>query len=308
MKVWIMSLLLGYACMASAQAQWMKQVADTTRVCRLSIPGTHDSAARYGGKALETQSSDIEAQLQQGIRAFDIRLVARDGQLALYHGPAFQKVYWESYVLPAFIEFLQDNPSEMLIVSLKREGGESEDYKKLLAATLTDSRYTPYYIRDYRPDMRMGEGRGKILFLHRDLAMTPYPGAACKGWADDATCELSLIDAEGCTGKAWLQDEYQYKGKNGADEKLEACICYLKHRAEQPDGSNQWGINFVSATGLPTGTPIVFAKVLNPALADYCRQHNPKAMGIFFIDFVSCTAGRQLVDFMIRSNVDKYVK
>lgn len=53
---------------------WMKSLHDTLPVCKVSIPGTHDSGTVKGGPMLKTQSTNIPAQLQQGIRAFDIRL------------------------------------------------------------------------------------------------------------------------------------------------------------------------------------------------------------------------------------------
>lgn len=60
--------------------EWMKSLHDTLPVCKISIPGTHDSGAVKGGKMLKTQSVGISAQLQQGIRAFDIRLEKKNGK------------------------------------------------------------------------------------------------------------------------------------------------------------------------------------------------------------------------------------
>ena len=102
---------------------WMKSLHDTLPVCKVSIPGTHDSGTVKGGPMLKTQSTNIPAQLQQGIRAFDIRLEKKNGKLGVFHSHAFQDIYWEDDVLPAFIGFLQAHPSEVLIVSLKKEGG-----------------------------------------------------------------------------------------------------------------------------------------------------------------------------------------
>ncbi len=69
---------------------------------------------------LETQTLDISFQLQKWIRAFDIRLGKKNDKLGVFHSFAFQDIYWEDDVLPAFIHFLQAHPSETLIVSLKR--------------------------------------------------------------------------------------------------------------------------------------------------------------------------------------------
>ena len=72
------------------KANWMGQLADTIAARNLVLPGTHDSGARYGGALLRTQTIDIPAQLEAGVRAFDIRLREHEGQLGLYHSHAFQ--------------------------------------------------------------------------------------------------------------------------------------------------------------------------------------------------------------------------
>lgn len=103
--------------------EWMKCLPDSLPLCKISIPGSHDSGTTKGGSMLQTQTVDIPRQLQKGIRAFDIRLEKKNDKLGIFHSYAFQDIYWEDDVLPAFIAFLQAHPSETLIVSLKREGG-----------------------------------------------------------------------------------------------------------------------------------------------------------------------------------------
>ena len=56
---------------AGSKGDWMKLLSDTLPVCKLSIPGTHDSGAIYGGCMLKTQDAGIFSQLELGIRAFD---------------------------------------------------------------------------------------------------------------------------------------------------------------------------------------------------------------------------------------------
>ena len=65
---------------AGSKGDWMKLLSDTLPVCKLSIPGTHDSGAIYGGCMLKTQDAGIFSQLELGIRAFDIRLAEKDGK------------------------------------------------------------------------------------------------------------------------------------------------------------------------------------------------------------------------------------
>ena len=127
----LIACLMGIVTTAFSQtlnrSAWMKGVADALPVCQLTIPATHDSGALLGGETLQTQDITIREQLEAGVRGFDIRLQAcENGKLGVYHSVQFQETYWETDVLPAFIDFLKKHPSEMLFVSLKKEGGDSE--------------------------------------------------------------------------------------------------------------------------------------------------------------------------------------
>ena len=125
----IVSCLMGLILTVSAQtlnrSAWMKGLSDDLPVCRITLPATHDSGALLGGEALQTQDITIAEQLEAGVRGFDIRLQAcENGKLGVYHSIQFQEIYWETDVLPAYIEFLKKHPSETLFVSLKKEGGD----------------------------------------------------------------------------------------------------------------------------------------------------------------------------------------
>ena len=227
---------------------------------------------------------------------------AKDGRLGVFHSTAFQEIYWETDVLPAFLRFLQEHPTETLVVSLKREGGKPEAYATLLAASLEDKANRACFVEDFHPALTLGDCRGKILFLHRDVATPHYPGAACSGWADDATCLLTLRDNAGQEGYVLLQDEYQYKSDKESAQKIEAGIRNLEAVAAEPEDSRRWGISFASATGLPDGTPQAFADQVNPALADWLEEHGGARRGIVFIDFTGQEDGRRLVSTLINGN------
>ncbi|MGL5273139.1 MAG: metallophosphoesterase, partial [Phocaeicola sp.] len=122
---------------AVKQNKWMSAVPDDTRLCKMGIPGTHDSGAIYGGEALKTQDCTLPEQLAWGVRAFDIRLKAIEGgKLGVYHGDAFQHLTWEDDLQPLFTQFVANNPSEVLLISLKCEGGSREEYRSRLQRSL----------------------------------------------------------------------------------------------------------------------------------------------------------------------------
>lgn len=139
LALFIFSLLSGCSSYEKWDStSWMQHIKDTMPIYKLSIPATHDSGAVLGGEFLQTQDSSIKEQLEKGIRGFDIRLQAINEDLGVYHATQFQHITWKKDVLPMFISFLNNHPSEMLIVSLKCEGGNRAEYSSLLSESLTN--------------------------------------------------------------------------------------------------------------------------------------------------------------------------
>lgn len=122
----------------TSQQNWMAWVRNDTKLNMMSIPGTHDSFAYHGGPSPRTQGicgsaqpdtsepCDIKAQLNAGIRYFDVRAECRreDGEdrLKIYHGPISQKAYVREDFLEPVQEWLAEHPTETVIVRLSRDG------------------------------------------------------------------------------------------------------------------------------------------------------------------------------------------
>ena len=135
-----------------------------------------------------------------------------------------------------------------------------------------------------------------------DVVMNKYPGTACEGWKDDATCLMTLRGSNGAEAQVLLQDEYQYASDEEVGLKIEACMRNLHNVAAEPSSSYRWAISFVSATGLPLGTPEVFAKQVNKFVSEYLKQRRSQMCGIVFMDFVQRPEGLELLDCLIRGN------
>ncbi|KAK4964253.1 hypothetical protein LTR66_012392, partial [Elasticomyces elasticus] len=158
---------------SSANLQsWMKELADATPISALSIPGTHNSPTHH--KALPSvrcQAVSPREQLDNGVRFFDIRVKPEnpndpaDDRLELVHG-----VFPISLTGPKHFrklvdqvqDFLRQNPSETLIMSIKREGpGQATDQQ--LSCILRDhyaGDTAQWYTEPRQPSL--GEARGKI--------------------------------------------------------------------------------------------------------------------------------------------------
>ena len=307
----LMACLMAFAATAFSQAlnrsAWMKGLSDEIPVCRLTIPATHDSGALLGGESLQTQDITIQQQLEIGVRGFDIRLQAcENGKLGVYHSVQFQEIYWETDVLPAFIDFLKKNPSEMLFVSVKKEGGESEAYRRLAAASLNDKAIAPYVLKDFKNDLTLGEARGKILFMHRDRILKEYPGAQCYGWDDNTTCRVTLKDMKGNETQVSVEDEYGYPSGKKAAYKGRITWKNMQAAMKNNGKQNRWYISFASATALPVAGPAAFSDVVNPMLAKQ-TQGLKQACGIVLVDFAGTPDARTLIDNLIHSNQPKQV-
>ncbi|AQS36889.1 phosphatidylinositol-specific phospholipase C-like protein,putative carbohydrate-binding protein [Shewanella psychrophila] len=102
------------------RTSWMSSIKDETKITRISIPGTHDTASRHYGDITKNQTLTIRQQLDAGIRYFDIRLKSVFGSLHLYHGPMY---LWQTFneVMTTTRDFLNEHPSETVLMRIKKE-------------------------------------------------------------------------------------------------------------------------------------------------------------------------------------------
>ncbi|KAL2204757.1 phospholipase C [Sarocladium strictum] len=108
---------------SSHHPTWMKAIPDDTNLTSLSIPGTHDTMTyEIENQRLECQNWNMSVQMQAGVRYFDIRARLKDDELRIYHTSGYTGFSFED-VLLRMCGFLEENPSEAIIMRLKEEGG-----------------------------------------------------------------------------------------------------------------------------------------------------------------------------------------
>lgn len=141
----------------------MSSLRDDQLLSEVTMPGTHNSMALYGGIYAECQSWSLASQLRAGVRFLDIRLRHVDGNLTLHHGVSYQRAHF-GQVLEGVADFLQEHPSEAVLMRVKEEFSETDniygpvvDYIHRYASwdLLWHSRLVP----------TMGEARGKLIIL-----------------------------------------------------------------------------------------------------------------------------------------------
>lgn len=125
-------------------SNWMSGLDDRQRFFDVLIPGTHDSGTyAYSSGDInnplnrfvqcQDSRSNFLAQLQNGIRFLDLRVrkvgSALGRNLSLFHGDEPRSFYLHAGLgdaLQAVEQFLRENPTETVVISIKREEGPCE--------------------------------------------------------------------------------------------------------------------------------------------------------------------------------------
>ncbi|MCJ1299613.1 hypothetical protein MMC08_002405 [Hypocenomyce scalaris] len=281
---------------------WMLDLRDETPLSALSIPGTHNSPTCHRAlPSVRCQAVSPKEQLQNGIRFFDIRVQletpddpSKDG-LALVHSAFPISLTGTKYfrdLLNEIFAFLDRNPSETVIISVKREG----------TGNATDAQLSRILRDHYAGDVNrwftapriptLGEARNKIVLLRRftldESLKEEWNGAGwcinAESWPDntpDGTCP---------SGDVCVQDFYEVMETENIEKKIKysedhleraaQCVCILPGigpRSTDPPTKQPFYINFLSASNFwKVGCwPERIAAKLNPEIVDFlCRKHN----------------------------------
>ena len=284
---------------------WMRELNDETPLSALSIPGSHNTPTCH--KALPSvrcQAHSPKTQLENGVRFFDIRVQPespnkpeKDG-LILVHSAFAISLKGNYYFRPLIkdvLAFLERNPSETVIMSIKREGtgyGTDAQLGQILHRHYT--RDTKRWFTEPRIPT-LGEARGKVVVMRRfyidnDLKKE-WNG---KGWCIDAEIWTDNTPNDTCpSGHICVQDFYEVLASENIDRKIEyaeaqferaaRCRCDLNGINVQDMASTSWPpfyVNFLSASNFwRTGCwPERIAAKLNPVTVEFlCMKHNQSA-------------------------------
>ena len=265
---------------------WLGMVKDDTKVCKLSIPGTHDTMTGMGfyqpvlkyvfNTTAISQVSTLEEQMACGLRFFDIRPVVSIDTLAtdpaekqilrLSHGISEIDITFEE-TIDLLQRYLKNHPSEFFIAKLQADNGmeNQSNWAVLLNKVLSKQKYDGLFVEDWRPDITVGEMRGKILWLSRyDLRplndLFHYPIVYCD-WPDEdpdinedlnpeAQRSCAMYNMNDATVKATLykQDYYKTTTEKRMKNKQQTVIDMM-HSAREATAKddNIWIVNHCSA-------------------------------------------------------------
>jgi hypothetical protein len=267
--------------LAKPITDWMDMVKDETRVCKLSIPGTHDTMTGMGfyqpglkyvfDMTAISHVSTLEEQLNCGIRFFDIRpvvstdTIAKKKILRLTHGISELNVTLEQ-TIDWLRAYLKAHPSEFFIAKLQFDNGfeDQKDLYALLSDVFHMSKYKGLFFENWRPDITVGEMRGKILWLSRyDLrplnTLYNFPIVYCD-WPDEdpdvkedldpeaqRNCAMYNMNDESIKARLYKQDYYKTTNAKRMQNKIKTVIDMMHSAREIKEDDNIWVVNHCSA-------------------------------------------------------------
>lgn len=274
---------------------WMRELPDDTPLSFLSIPGTHNSPTHHlAPPSVRCQAVSPWDQMQNGVRFFDLRVQPErppDDPLLLVHSIFPISLSGKKYFRDLYdniLRFLRENPSETLLMSLKREGaGDATDQQlsKIIRDHYIARDPSAWYTEPRIPSL--GQVRGKIVLIRRfgldDSLRGEHDGRGmgidASSWADNTPDSLS-----GGSGELRIQDFYEVMESENIGRKIEYCTAHFE-RSGAPvfQGADADAnpppplfVNFLSASNFwKVGTwPEKIAAKVNPACVDWlCRRH-----------------------------------
>ena len=251
---------------------WMENVSDDRLITTLSIPGTHDSGATHSifDVAGKCQDLDIKTQLEIGVRFFDIRLQQVNDKFNVVHSFVDQKLDFED-VVEDMVDFIEDYPSEFLLVSIKEDASSKNSYKDFQSLLLSYLDEEEFCFDSTLPKT-LKEARGKIYILSRFSSTIGID--AYIGWQDSTTFTLNDL---------YVQDNYSIDDINTKKKDIENTINFAK------DNKDKLVLNFTSCylnNAFPPTYAGTAALSINPWLIDKISNNNDN-LGIIVADFIS---------------------
>jgi hypothetical protein len=267
--------------LSTPPTDWLGMVKDETKVCKLSIPGTHDTMTGMGfyqpglkyvfDMTAISHVSTLEEQLNCGIRFFDIRpvvstdTIAKKKILRLTHGISELNVTLEQ-TIDWLQAYLKAHPSEFFIAKLQFDNGfeDQKDLFPLLSDVFHMSKYKGLFFENWRPDITVGEMRGKILWLSRyDLrplnTLYNFPIVYCD-WPDEdpdvkedldpeaqRNCAMYNMNDESIKARLYKQDYYKTTNAKRMQNKIKTVIDMMHSAREIKEDDNIWVVNHCSA-------------------------------------------------------------
>jgi 1-phosphatidylinositol phosphodiesterase len=271
-------------------SNWMGALDENQKLTAFTIPGTHDSGARYepvSGTAT-CQTLTIDEQLSAGVRYLDIRCRHLNNAFVIHHGSVYQKINFTD-VLNSCSSFLLKNPSETIIMSVKEEHTASGNNRSYEATFDSYVQQNPslWYLEDTIPTLK--NSKGKIVLLKR-FSATKTKGIEATNWSDNTVFEINNAQS------IKVQDQYKVPDNNAKWN----LISTLANEAKVGSNAKLY-LNFCSGYksgifGIPSISTV--SNAINPKVTSYFTTNTKGRFGVIIMDFAE--SGRN--NLIIKTN------
>lgn len=252
---------------------WMGHVDGSLSLNQITIVGTHDSGAdKHSSKVgwpewhyVICQDFGIPNQLKLGVRWFDIRLRYYDGGLPLHHSSFYLHKNF-SDVLHWSIDFLNDHPSEVVILMIKQEhsSASSHDFGTRVYNEMKDKGLHHFFLKDRVPTLE--EARGKIYIVRRFQKPNSDDFGIYTTWPDNTKGHYEISGGVGF----YVQDHYSLNTVLTKTKYDEVKSTISKAHDEQYD--NVFHLNFVSGERVASSETLwETANEINPKVKDHIK-------------------------------------
>jgi 1-phosphatidylinositol phosphodiesterase len=257
---------------------WMSLLNPNLSLAQLSIPGTHDSGARYEpvpGTA-KCQDLTLEEQLNAGVRFLDIRCRHINDAFAIHHGFVYQNLNFDD-VLGAVIGFLNANPGECVIMSVKEEydaTGNTRAFEQTFDSYVARNP-GKWYLQPALPTL--GQVRRQIVLFRRFQASAKPKGIDASSWPNSTTFSSGVLR---------VQDNYSVS----ANDTKWNCFKAMLNEADH-GGAGTLYVNFASGVQSILGIPniLLVSNDINSRLTSYFTSNTLGRYGIIVLDFADAT-------------------
>lgn len=258
---------------------WMQTLDDHQFISDITIPGTHDTMALYGGPAAECQAWSLEDQLKAGIRYLDLRVFAFEKKLYVMHGVIYEHSSFPK-VLNTIKTFLSEFRSETVLVRVKPDLFDKDNVQELIENMMEND--SDVWVQSLIPTI--GEVRGKIVFVQKDSFKLGVP--------------LLETDTKGDYKVTHVKDK-----ENDIQDNLSKAVNYCGDNLQ-----SSVILTYSSGTGIGTLggmllTPKKVAKEIDPWLYGYLNgvlsENSNICFGVIAMDF----PGFDLIQMVINFNI-----
>lgn len=259
---------------------WITPLDDNIYVSQLSIPGTHDSATGNGfdnslisliGSSFgQTQIFSLDEQWKLGIRCFDLRPAVYNGVVQNYHGLLrTNSSFYDTLKMISDQLTTGTYKDEFAIILMRHEseiadlptwiGGQKQTNWTTLVSQVFqtikeehENKFGNDIFVDFKPDLTVGECRGKILVLSRTEYDNGPIGGYITGWGHDSDFSKQQggqIRGTSSIGTLFVQDFYNMSAEGAQEKKLnsiKAMLNFSKTLHTNDNHKNTWVINHLS--------------------------------------------------------------